>query len=119
MFAPAVVAAVAVVLSLVLAPVALAGTQDFTVVNHTGFDVFSVYVAPSNSGEWSHDLLGDGIMQDEGRRFIQFSGYSACNWDLLAIDSYDNEVVFGGINLCRVSKVILVCNDQQCWADTE
>lgn len=117
---PVVVVGVAVVLSLVLqAPVALAGTQDFTLVNHTGGDVYSVYVAPADSGEWSHDLLGDTIMQDEGRRDIRFSGQSACLWDILATDSDDNQVVFPGIDLCSVYKVILVCNDRECWADTE
>lgn len=117
---PVVVLGVAVVLSLVLpAPVALAGAQDFTLVNHTGGDVYSVYVAPANSEDWSHDLLGDTILQDEGRRDILFSGESACHWDILATDSEDNRVVFPGINLCRSYKVILVCNDRECWADTE
>lgn len=59
------------------------------------------------------------LPQDEGRRDIRFSGQSACHWDILATDSDDYELVFSGIDLCRVSKVILVCNDQECWADTE
>lgn len=117
---PVVVLAVAVVVSLLLpAPVALAGAQDFTLVNHTGFDVYSVYVAPAKSGNWSHDLLGDTIMQDEGRRDIQFSGQSACHWDLLAVDENDDQVVFPAINLCQSYKVILVCKDHGCWADTQ
>jgi len=116
----AVVLVLAAVLSLALpAPLAFAGTQDFRLVNHTGGDVYAVYVAPVNSGAWSDDLLGNGILQDEGRRDIRFSGQDACRWDILASDSDDNQIVFQNINLCRVSKVILVCDDQECWADTE
>lgn len=119
--APAVIVlGVAVVLSLLLpAPVAFAGAQDFTLVNHTGFDVYNVYVAPANTDDWSHDLLGETIMQDEGRRDIRFSGQNACQWDLLAVDGYDNQVVFPSINLCQSYKVILVCKDRGCWADIE
>ena len=111
---------VAVVLSISLsAPVALAGTQDFLIVNHTGDDIYDLYVAPSSSDDWGDNLLGNDVLGDEGRRNIVFSGHSECQWDILATDSDDNEMTFEGINLCRVSKVILVCKGNRCWADTE
>lgn len=43
----------------------------------------------------------------------------ACQWDILAVDEYDDQVVFPAINLCQSYKVILVCKEQGCWADVE
>jgi len=96
-----------------------AGTQDFTLVNASGVDVYQLFIAESASNDWQEDVLGDQVLEDGGRIAIQFSGRSACLWDMMVTDVDDNAVVWSGINLCQASVVVLHCDDEECWAEIE
>ena len=96
-----------------------AGTQDFLLVNDTGVEIYSVYVSETNNENWEEDVMGWDVLPYGGRVNIGFSGRRACLWDLMVTDGDDNSVTWTGINLCEVSTVILRCNQEGCWADTE
>jgi hypothetical protein len=34
------------------------------IVNNTGYDIFYIYMSPSNSDDWGNDILGDGILKN-------------------------------------------------------
>ena len=38
------------------------------IVNNTGYDIYFLFVSPSESDEWGDDLLGDDILED-GKTF--------------------------------------------------
>lgn len=107
------------VAALVAVPAAHAGTQDFTLINQTGVDVYSLYISESSSDDWEEDVLGEDMLLDGDRVDISFSGRSACLWDMLVTDDEGGEVAFQGINLCEASVVVLRCDDEECWAELE
>lgn len=94
-----------------LASPALAGKQDFTVVNRTGYQIDKIFVAPSKSSDWEEDVMGDDVMEDGSSQPITFDGAtSACKYDLKAVYHDGDTAEWGGLDLCTVSKVTLHYN---------
>ncbi len=98
---------------------AQAGTQDFTLVNQTGSEIYNLYISESANDDWEEDVLGENTLRNGGRMNIGFSGRSACLWDMMVADEEGNNVTWTGINLCQVSVVVLKCDDSECWAEYE
>lgn len=46
------------------ASVALAGKQDFTLENQTGYQIEQVYVSSVNTDDWEEDVLGRRYLSD-------------------------------------------------------
>jgi hypothetical protein len=105
--------------ALLLASAAVAGTQDFTLINQTGVDVFELFISESRSDEWEEDVLGENVLLDGERIDITFRGRRACMWDMLANDEAGDGIAFQAINLCETSVVVLRCNEEECWAEYE
>ena len=110
-----------VVVAIILgaATVAGAGTQDFVLVNRTGVEIYRLFISETSNDDWEEDVLGQDVLPDGGRLPITFSGRSACFWDMMVTDREDSSITWSGINLCETSTVILVCNDEECWAEYE
>lgn len=102
-----------------VAPAAFAGTQDFTLVNKTGVEIYSLFISESANDEWEEDVLGEDVLPDGERMHVTFSGRRACLWDMMVTDDDGGNVVWEGIDLCETSVVILRCDDEECWADYE
>ena len=100
-------------------PAAFAGTQDFTLVNQTGVEIYSLYISETANDDWEEDVLGEDTLPDGGRMEITFSGRSACLWDIMVTDDEGGEVTWTGIDLCESSVVVLRCDDEECWAEYE
>lgn len=98
---------------------ALAGTQDFMLVNQTGVEIYSLYLSETTNDDWEEDVLGDRVLPHGSRLDINFHGRNACMWDMLITDSDDNEIEWTAINLCEASVVVLRCDDRECWAEWE
>ena len=105
--------------ALLLAPATFAGTQDFTLVNQTGVEIHNLYVSETTNEDWEEDVLGDKVLPDGARIDIAFHGRSACQWDMLVADDEGNNVTWTGLNLCETSVVVLRCDEEECWAETE
>jgi len=114
-----VLALVLVVAFLFAAPLAGADTQDFTLVNETGVDVYSLFISETDNDNWGDDVLGADVLLDGERIDIHFSGYSNCLWDMLVTDADGEGLTWQGINLCESSVVVLRCDDEECWAEYE
>lgn len=98
---------------------AFAGTQDFTLVNDTGVEIYSLYISESSNDDWEEDVLGEDTLPDGARMDITFSGRTACLWDMMVTDDEGGNVTWQGIDLCESSVVILSCDDEECWAEYE
>ena len=61
---------------------ALAGAQDFILVNRTGYDIYVVNVSPSGSKEWQEDVLGAKILADGEALEIKFQRRQERYWDM-------------------------------------
>ncbi|MEM1207114.1 MAG: argininosuccinate lyase [Acidobacteriota bacterium] len=98
---------------------AMAGTQDFTLVNQTGIDIYQVFISETSNDDWEEDVMGRDILPDGGRVDISFSNRSACLWDMMVTDEEGGSVTWSAINLCESYVVVLRCNDDECWAEYE
>ena len=94
-----------------LATPAMAGKQDFSIVNRTGYQIDKIFVAPSKSDDWEEDVMGDDVIEDGATQPITFDGStSTCKYDLKAVYHDGDTAEWGGLNLCEVSKVTLHYN---------
>jgi len=110
-------AAVAAVM-LVAANFAVAGDQDFTLVNHTGVEIHKLYTSPHSSDEWEEDVLGEDTLADGESLDITFpKREKAAHWDLRVEDSKGNSLTFTDVNLKETSEVVLHYKDGKAWAD--
>ena len=115
----AVVVVVGLLVATALAPPAAAGTQDFTLVNGTGVEIYSLYLSETNNDSWEEDVLGDNVLPDGNRMNIRFAGRDACLWDMMVTDREGGSVIWQAINLCQSSVVVLRCANGECWAEFE
>lgn len=89
----------------------LAGQQDFTLVNKTGYEIDQVYVSPTSTDDWEEDVLGQDTLTNGERVNISFPRKaSACKYDLKVVYVDDDEAEWDKIDLCKVEKVTLHWN---------
>lgn len=114
------VSVVLLVASLALASApAHAGTQDFTLVNETGVEIYNLFISETANENWEEDVLGEQVLPDGSRMTIGFRGRSACLWDMMVLDEAGDSLSWTGLNLCEASVVVLWCDDEECWAESE
>lgn len=93
---------------LVLPAAALAGSQDFTLVNRTGLHIVEVYLSSSATDAWEEDVLGVDVLEDGASVDIHFSPKEKAKlWDLKIVDSDGDDVIWTGLQLNQISRVTL------------
>jgi hypothetical protein len=96
-----------------IASPALAGDQDFVLVNNTGYTISEIYVAPTRSSDWEEDVMGRDVLADGERVNIRFSrDEDTCLWDIKAVYADQDTAEWQSFNLCEVS-VIAVSYDAE------
>ena len=98
--------------------VAMAGTQDFTLVNNTGVDICKVYISPNDSNDWEENIL-HGVLYNGDSKFIRFSGYTTADWDIKVVDRTGQYLYWRGIDLNNVYKVTLYFDGSQFQAQCD
>lgn len=113
--------AVFVVCALGMMQSAFAGKQDFTLVNATGVEIHSVFIAPHDSNDWGDDILGEDTMPNGTTVDITFARKEkAAEWDLRVEDADGNSIEWENLDLLEISKVTLHYNKKgKTWADVE
>lgn len=112
--------ALAVVAAFGFAPVAMAGQQDFVLVNDTGVEIHQVFVSPHSTESWEEDIMGEGTLPDGESVEISFSPKEdAAMWDLMVTDSEGTSITWVNLNLLQISKLTLHFADGKAWADAE
>lgn len=97
---------------------ALAGDQDFTLVNRTGLSIIELYVSPSDTDSWEEDVLGVDVLGEGERCNVSFHrDEDSCIWDLMIVDEDEDEIHWTGLDLCEVSVVTLFWEDGRAWAE--
>lgn len=61
---------------------ALAGAQDFILVNRTGYDIYALNVSPSNTEQWEEDILGSKILANGEVLAVRFPAIKTQYWDI-------------------------------------
>ena len=105
--------AAALAATLALAGPALAGDQDFTLINGTGHTINEVYVSPSAVDDWEEDVLGRDALPDGARTTIRFDrSADACLWDLRVVYTDGETADWAGFNLCEISVIAIEYDDR-------
>lgn len=90
---------------------ALAGQQDFTIVNKTGYPLKHIYVSESNSNSWDEDVLGRDILNDGESFELSFAkAETTCKWDMKVAYDDGETATWQGLDLCQISKLTLKWN---------
>lgn len=89
------------------------GSQDFTILNETGFTIYHIYVSPDYADDWEEDLLGADEVLLSGEPFeVSFSGYGDhCVFDIKLVDDEGDSYSRWGVDLCAASLVTFTLDD--------
>ena len=99
------IAAIAATFALAATP-ALAADQDFSLHNETGYTISSVFVSAANTKDWEEDVMGRDVLDDGESVDITFPrSEGACKFDLKVVYDDKEEAIWGGLDLCKISKV--------------
>ncbi len=108
------------IVALAFAPAAMAGDQDFTVVNKTGVEIHQLFVSPHDTDEWEEDILGRDTLGHGEEVDVTFSSSEdAAMWDLMIVDEDGNSITWENLDLLEISQVTLHYKNGKSWADTE
>ena len=95
---------------------AFAGSQDFQLINRTGYDIYFVYVSPSNSNDWQEDVMGRDVLSNGDSVNITFpNNERASRWDIKAEFDDGSSLYWRNLNLNSISTVTLQSNGQASW----
>jgi hypothetical protein len=87
---------------------ALAGDQDFTLTNRTGYTIEQVYVSTPKAKTWGRDILGEGVLEHGRNKLVRFKpATEACKWELKVVFDDKSEVEWEAFDLCQVHKITL------------
>lgn len=90
---------------------ALAGQQDFTIVNKTGYPLKHIYVSENNNNSWDEDILGRDVLEDGEYFEVSFGkAEKTCKWDMKVVYDDGESAVWQGLNLCQIAKLTLKWN---------
>lgn len=76
--------------------------KTVTVKNSTGYDIYYLYISPSDWDNWEEDLLmGEYLSDGDERTFVLSSEYGdACMFDAKAVDLDDDSYTIYEVDLC-------------------
>jgi hypothetical protein len=88
-----------------------AGTQDFTLRNSTGAEIYRVFVSPHNTDQWEEDVLGRSTLADGDSVRIHFpSREGGAMWDLKVVDRKGNYLTWYNLDLNQIDRITLYYN---------
>lgn len=91
-----------------LATPALAGNQDFKLVNKTGYQIDEVYVSAVSSKNWGKDVMGSDALEEDNSVNITFDApANACRWDLKVKYNDGDTAEWSNLNLCNIETITL------------
>ena len=87
---------------------AFASDADFKLVNKTGYQIDSVYVAPTSSDSWGEDIMGRDAVPDGAAVNVTFAhGGSACRFDIRVNYNDGEKAEWTNVDLCKYETISL------------
>ncbi|WP_295620301.1 hypothetical protein [Chamaesiphon sp. GL140_3_metabinner_50] len=84
---------------------ALAGRQNFTIVNRTSSDIINLYVSPVNTNSWEEDVFGSDYLPSGNQIEVNFGNSTqGCYYDLKAVLRNGSIGEGRSLNLCQLEK---------------
>ena len=93
--------------------VAHAATQDFTILNRTGYQIDSIYVGEAGTRILGNDVMGRDKLEDGERVAVTFDrNTEVCRYDL-TVEYHDaTRATWSDLDLCEISRVSLFWDKQ-------
>ncbi|HEX2254591.1 MAG TPA: hypothetical protein VHQ65_15080 [Thermoanaerobaculia bacterium] len=82
--------------------------SDVTFVNKSSWDIYELYLSPSDDDEWGPDQLEEGVLESGGE-FLLYS-IPCDDYDVLLIDEDGDECILEEIDLCGDSEEWVITN---------
>ncbi|WP_297569162.1 hypothetical protein [uncultured Anaerovibrio sp.] len=94
----------AIVMAFAVSGTAMAGSQDFTLVNGTGKTITYIYLSPTSTSEWIYqDELGNNVLRPGQDIFLYFDPRDGVQyWDVKVVYENGAEDYWIGLDLYRV-----------------
>lgn len=87
---------------------AMAGDQDFTLVNNTGVEIAELYVSAASVDDWQEDVLTTDTLPDGQEIKVHFSRQEDADfWDIKIVDGDGTSVEWPHLKLTEISTVTL------------
>ena len=81
---------------------------DFKLVNSTGVNIYSIYIAPHDSKDWGDDVMKQDILRDGESVDLQFHPKAKSSiWDLRIEDKDGNSVEWDSLNLSEIETLTI------------
>jgi hypothetical protein len=96
---------------------------DFVLKNQTGYDIESIYVAPTSEREWGEDIMGVDLLEEGESVEISFdAGENTKNWDIYVTwkgYSAEEDVFWVDFDLSTISEITLFYDAKtgKTWAE--
>jgi hypothetical protein len=86
-----------------LAQSALAGKDDFQIINNTGIDITELYLSDSSLDSWNNDILSTDVLEGGDSVKVNFADMSSdrCLYDIRAVFADGQEVEDYRLNVCE------------------
>ncbi len=98
----------ATLLACLLPLAAHAATQDFTLVNRTGYPIDNIYVAEIGNPGWGNNVMGRDTLYPGERVDISFDRNTrVCRWNVMVRYHDDTRAVWTNLNICEISRFAL------------
>ena len=98
----------ALFLGMIYAGLAVAGVQDFTIVNKTGIEINQLYISPASTETWDKDILSvDTLLVGDECDILVSRDENAEVWDLMIVSPKGASVKWPGLRLNDFTKIIL------------
>lgn len=93
---------------------------DFTLINSTGVNIVSVYIAPHDSDEWGDDVMTSDILLDGETVAIEFHPKDDTTiWDLRIEDKAGESVEWQSLDLSQITNLTLKIVNGEAIAEYE
>jgi hypothetical protein len=100
-----------IISSLFLSHYLSAQVLEFDIINHTGVDLYGIYVGPSESDEWGDDILPNEIFSNDSQVTVEIPDDfgDTCSFDILVSINEDEEstITFSNADLCKIISITL------------
>ncbi len=76
---------------------------DFKLVNKTGTNIYSIFIAPHDSDEWGDDVMDEDILRNGESLDLEFHPKArAAKWDLRIEDKEGASVEWESLDLTKI-----------------
>ena len=98
---------------------------DFVLLNKTGYDISSIYVAPTTQKSWGEDIMGKELLKNgESVEIVFDANETIKKWDMYVTwDGYeaDEDVHWIGFDLSVINEITLFydASTGKTWAESK